>query len=28
MIARHQAQIGWFGGALFVSAILLFLLLG
>ena len=26
VIARHQVQIGWFGGALLVSAILLFLL--
>jgi hypothetical protein len=26
VIARHQAQVGWLGGALLVSAILLFLL--
>ena len=26
VIARHQVQIGWLGGALLVSAILLFLL--
>ena len=27
MIARHQVQIAWLGGALLISAILLFLLL-